>query len=437
MKMVVNTVESLLAGPTEISWMLFGHVAPIVREYLKTGRVVSIDDIFRGRDGKKRTVREADEARRKAEERIVRRAETWIEEGLTDLYRAQVFFDREMRKADDQNPTCTQLYKTYQGYHQGFVDYMKRMMKASTLPKETEKELQKVIAFDTRRTGVNLGRALCLGMRHGAYGITKHPSHPIVLQMSRIKDPQRMGTKFVRYLCEGIEEWRLLQSCTPEDIGKELDKLSKSKEDDRKTAEKIRENLGAMHAHRLKTPFAEQELRIGNEGINPMEYLLMRCRISDILGVLSVARNHEDAEQLLERSKNGRFQGAMAYKVLSGKVLRQKKGRWHYCNEFIVDRHGEKRAFAYIVPRREQGKNNIRIDFGYQGLRETAVDAVGGRESHLCHEARQAARVAEWRRDRQKLYHTLCPAVVSPLEQLTIHKYEVYRGFPFKEERAK
>ena len=53
--MVANTVDDLLNGPTEISWMLFEHVRPIVMEYLQTGRVISIEDVFRGnqREGRR------------------------------------------------------------------------------------------------------------------------------------------------------------------------------------------------------------------------------------------------------------------------------------------------------------------------------------------------------------------------------------------------
>ncbi len=454
--MVANTVNDLRAGPTEISWMLYDFVEPILREYLRpiitedarSGKVISIDEVFFDR-ANKGNKREAESARRIAEEEIIRRAENWIEEGLSDLYAAQTFFDREMRKAEEPRPSDTHIYETYEEYHRDYVHHLQRIIKASgDLPKVTINELQKVIDYDTREAGLDLSRKIYLGLRHGAHGITTHHSYPVVFQLSRIKDPLRMASKFARYLVEGIEEWMLLRSYLPNNgshqesdaaIAYCIGRLQESRsEDDRKTAEKIIENFGAMHAHGLKTPFSSnEELHIGRDGIDPMEYLLMRCRVSDVLGVINVTRTREDAELLLKRTIENRFQSAHSYGALFGKVLRKEKEGWQYVDGFVIDRHGERRTFIYVTPRTMQSENNIRIDFGYQALRENGEDAVAGRHSHLRHEARQAAKVQRWSRIRQQLYYTIEKSARSPLEQLNIERYEVYKGFPFQQEGAR
>ena len=443
----VNTVDDLLAGPTEISWLLFEHVQPIIREYLEKGRVISIDDVFLDKAGRKNK-KEAETARRTAEEEITRMSKCWIEEGLNDLYAAQTLFEREMRRAEEPKPTDTHIYETYEKYHLDYVKHLGSIIKASNLPRITVGELERVTSYNTREAGLDLSRTIYLGLRHGAHRITTHPAYPVVFQISRIKDPLRMVSKFARYLSEGIEEWRLLQSYIPENGSKrEIDtavaycikELQESrKEDDRKTAEKITENFGAMHAYGLKTPFSPNEkLHIGTEGIDLMEYLLMRCRVSDVLGVINVTRTREDAELLLRRTTEGKFQGAHAYGALFGKVLREDKGRWQYVDEFIVDRHGDRRVFIYVTPERTPGENNIRIDFGYQALQENGEDAVAGKHSHLRHEAGQAAKVREWSRLRQRLYYAMEHAARSPLERLDIGRYEVYKGFPSETEKER
>ena len=113
-----------------------------------------------------------------------------------------------------------------------------------------------------------------------------------------------------------------------------------------------------------------------------------------------------------------------------GKRLRKEGKTWGYVNDVIVDDQG-RRIFTYTIPRRPLGKNNIKVDFGIEALRNYADDAVGGERSHLIHEARQEARIKEWRRDVQRLYNAFCDAVSGPLERLDVKQYEVYKGFPF------
>ena len=132
----VNTVDDLLAGPTEISWLLFEHVQPIIREYLEKGRVISIDDVFLDKAGRKNK-KEAETARRTAEEEITRRSKCWIEEGLNDLYAAQTLFEREMRRAEEPKPTDTHIYETYEKYHLDYVKHLGSIIKARTLLEKT------------------------------------------------------------------------------------------------------------------------------------------------------------------------------------------------------------------------------------------------------------------------------------------------------------
>ncbi|MBI5003059.1 hypothetical protein HZC31_06760 [Candidatus Woesearchaeota archaeon] len=444
--MVANTVDDLLEGPTEISWMLYNLVEPIVRGYLENGRVISIDDVFLDKGGRKNR-REAETERRAAEEEILRNVNAWIEEGLEDLYATQAFFDREMRKAEAVKPIDTHMFTTYGAFHEGFTSHAQRFIRASNLPPETVEALRKIIDFDRRETGITLNRSVYLGMRHGTLRITDIPSYPIVFQVSRIKDPTRMGRKFARYVCEGIQEWRIMQAYLDghenrkerdKKIAEGLKELENGNKDDRKTAERIIENFGAMHAHGLRTPFAEQEeLHIGREGVDPLEYVLMRCRVSDVLGVMNVVRTESEVKELIERTKNGKFYGEENYRALFGKRLRKEGKTWGYVNEFIVDDQG-RRIFTYGVPKRPLERNNIRIDFGVEALRNYADDAVGGERSHIIHEARQEVRIKGWRRDIQKLYGAICNAVNSPLERLDMKRYEVYKGFPFQTEaRAK
>ncbi len=440
--MVANTVDDLLAGPTEISWMLFGDIVrPIITEYLRTGRVVSIDDVFkRKEEGSRRSSTEANAARQEVEEGILRRANAWIEEGLEDLYATQAFFDREMRKAEEPKPTDTHMFTTYGAFHEGFTTHARKFVRASSLPTGTVETLTRIIDFQPKATGITLDRSVYLGMRHGTHKISDMPSYPIIFQVSRIKDPGRMGRKFARYICEGIQEWRIIQACLDgyenreerdRKIAEGLGELQRGTREERKAAEKIVENFGAMHAHGLRTPFAEQEgLHIKREGVDPLEYVLMRCRVSDVLGVMDVVRTESEVRELIERTKNGKFYGEGNYKALFGKRLRKEGKTWGYENDYIVDDQG-RRIFTYIVPGRPLRRNNIRIDFGVEALKNYADDAVGGERSHMLHEARQEARVREWRRDVQKLYYALCNAINNPLERLDVKQYEVYKGFPF------
>lgn len=439
--MSAKTVEDLLAGPTEISWMLFEHVRPIIAEYLQTGRVLSIDDVFK-KQGRNATV-----ARKEAEDKVVEGANAWIEEGLQDLYAVQGFFEREMRKADEPKSIDTHMYTTYGEFHNGFTGHARRMIKISNLPEKIVDALNTIIKFNPESKGIDLCRSVYLGMRHGELRITDNPSYPIVFQVSRIKDARRLGNKFARYACEAIMEWKRVQSYLDgkekkaqerdKKIGRGLNKLLSGNKDEKKMGEKIIENFGAMHAYELRTPFSEEEvLQITEKGVDAFEYILMRSRVSDVLGAMDVVRDEKEVTKLMERAKNGRFVGKERYNVLLGKRLQREGNEWGYTDKFIVDDQ-ERRIFTYAIPKRRLNRYNIRIDYGLEALKNYAEDAVGGEKSHILHEARQEAKIKTWARDIRRLYLMLSNAASFPLERLDIKRHEVYKGFSFQQEGAR
>lgn len=424
--MAANRGDDILQGPRDPSWILFEHVRPIVETFLERGRVISIDDVLE-------TARE----RRDAEERIAEEIKEYLQEGLPHLYATQQFFDGLIRrhkikkvgeKEVDIHFFDSEIRGTnqYRKYYQAYAKHMERLKNVEEV---TAASIKRMIENDPERKKLDLTQRVYLAFKHGAVTFSDDATPQVVLEISRIKELRRVSKKFSRYMCLGLLNYDLL-----------LKQLKKEEGNPRELKKRIRESLGAMHAHELKTPFAEKGSEFYTEIPDAMEFLLMACRVSDIFGTVYVGRSREDAIALIGRLTIGRFERSAEYQVLKGKRLRRKYGLWQYVDDLIIDDHmrsrenlipgGNMNIFTYIVPRRNYSRFHIRIDTGVYGIRDHIEETGVGIASHLRYEREQEKIIEAWETSNPKLYRlykVLCNAVLPIVEQLTLEAYPLFR----------
>ncbi len=417
-----SSVDELLTDhPTNPSWLLFGHVRPIVEMYIKTGKAISIDEVFQNNSQK----------RQEQEEALAATISEWIEGGLPHLWAAENMFASFIRRAnvrEDGKEIDLHQFDVYSTYHKSFVGHADRIKKKSKgiIAPETEALIDKIKAYDPRENKLDLNREVHLAFKHGKLIVSREEHPQVLLQIGRIKEQGRMGKKFSRYLCNAMIEYEELNKALKESENPELRR-------------RIVETLGAMHAYKLQTPFAEQE-DLRTRVPNPVEYALMRARVSDVLGTALVVRERKEVYSVLKRLINGRFERNWEYGVLSGKRLQKERGKWEYVDALIIDDHimrgenvlaaGNNNIYTYVVPKETSGRFNWRVDFGIYGFSDFCMDAVGAPGSHLMYEAKQEKEVEEWKITKPgvyKLYQSMVNAVGAVLERVDIRKYALFK----------
>jgi hypothetical protein len=427
--MVANTVDDLLHGQRDPSWIFFEHVKPIVEAFLGSEkRVITIDDVF-----------ETPKKRREAEERIVREIDEYLQEGMPHLYATQQFFDPLIKRQKIRKPTDREVDIHFfaneekgKNMQSTFIDaYAAHVKRIRNLDQMTEEAVQKLndgIQTGQARQIIDPSRRIYLAFRHGALTISEEQIPQVVVEVKRIKRLQRMCEKFSRYMCLGILNYEMLIKELKEGDGKP-----------RELKKKIRESLGAMHAYGLKTPFAEKGSEFHRERPDIMEFLMMHSRVSDILGTIYVGRSRRDALALMGRLTVGKFERSGEYEVLRGQRLRLKCGQWQYVPDFIIDDHmkstenlipgGNMNIFTYMVPKINYSKFNIRVDTGVYGLADHIEEIGVGKASHLRYERVQQGIVEGWRESNPKLYklyRTICEALFPIVEQINLERYPLY-----------
>lgn len=429
-------LDEVFSDRVDPSVLLSHHVRSILAEFMRSGRVISIDDVF-----------SRSSQRWHAEEVIATDIMEYMKEGLFHLHAVQTLFDPEMKKARDPPYTDVHPYNTYGAFHDGFVDHAEKFLKIPHgVTPEIRAVTEKIIRFDPETSGVTLTRPIHLSMKHGAHGIPHEPRYSVALQVSRIKDQIRVSQKFSRYICKGILDYETL-SAAIQDAKREVEgKKDKDLELDKairklSLSDKIAETLTAMYYYDLQTPFADPDSGLYRLLPDPLEYIALRGRVSDGFGVIDIAPTREKAKNLMSRLVHGDFQRSEHYGVLFGYRLAHVDGGLHYVPDFVIDNHyirqnkylpnGDQNMFTYILPRWSHSRFHFRIDFGVYGWEDYCQDAVGGEGSHLLYEKKQEEEVQGWRLTKPalfQLYESIRIATHAILERIDISPLEVYSG---------
>ncbi|MBI5072927.1 hypothetical protein HZA99_03850 [Candidatus Woesearchaeota archaeon] len=418
--MVNSNIEQLLEGPLDPTWPLFMHVAPIIERFIETkGRVVlNIDDIFSEGTRAQRNAR-----REEAEERVAQALMSYLDAAVPHMHVASSFFARQQRPAPRPQPYDVHEYKTDGSYLAGYGAHLQKVLDTgSRFDPDTATVLSAVAEYDQKQSQIRLDKPIHLGFRHGAHRIDDSPQFPVAFTFFRIKDPYRMGLKFARYICEGLQEHAALTSVLSESPQRKLSSLPS----------KVSEAFGGMHYYGLPTPFDLPTSPFSPP--NPLEYLFVRSRVSDMVGVFNVTRSREDALGLLGKLVNRQHSFGDHYSVLFGKKLVSvSPGVWEYDNSFIIEDRfftgsrektgGNKNAATYVLPTLQNSRFQVRVDLMVSDLHGHGYDLPPNPGSHVIYEARQQKKIDGWERKYRDLYIALCHATNRVMERIDVIKY--------------
>ena len=413
-------VDELLAGRTDFSWLLFEYVRPIIRDYVGHRKINTIESIY------------PDKAQREALVfQIAQHLDDFLKSGNSILWDAHDLNQHKMLPRKKQGIShfekhCT---GTIGEFHNTFVEHLEELLRVNNrLDEITEEQttvtLREIVRADPTRTGARLEDPAHIGLRHGSFALNGTPiTSPIILEVTRIKYLERAAKKFARYICEGIDEHRILREF-----------LSNNKTLELKNKDKILETLGAMHSHGLAVPFTEETEYLHIPQIT--EYLLMRARVRDIFGKIEVTTSRQAAENLVTSMIKGQHKLSHKYRVIEGQVLVWKQGKFTYERRPLVDRHLDKRPhnknnsiFVYIEPTEQPTTIFKHIaDVGVYGSRDYAIDAPGGVGNHLAYQARQENDRTGWRRDRslEQLETAILNAILPIVRRINTYTYPLY-----------
>lgn len=405
----INPEQIRTEMPTDISWLLFGYIRPILEAYVHHKRVITIQDAIPD-------VQQREQIRRQVAIAI----QSFLYAGLTHFYAGQTFFEGRMKPLRRVGLE-THSYTTKGEQLNDFLVHL-RQIPSSSLDTITKGAIAKTLQRQQLCSGNHNPREIHFNMRHGSFSYKdarQQESYPVIFQHSRIKHPSRLVHKFARLLCSGVMEHR------------ELRRRLQAKQPLVKPDEKkYIETLGAMHDYGLQVPYIEG---VGYSACPlKMEYLLMRCKISDIFGTTYVTRTRRDVGLLQDDLIKGRYTHQYNYQIFEGEQLtlnrkhnKSQKPEWTYTRQSLVDDHGKPNKadiFLWVVPRRPSSHFDIRIDLGICSLVDYLTYTFG-EQSHTLYETRQMKTPDSWPREIQRLYKSIVSAVSGVFEGINIRDY--------------
>ncbi len=426
-----ENIERLLDGTVDVTWPVFLHIMPIIERFLESeGRqILSIDDIF-SKNGRV-SGSSAQNTREEAELRIAEKLDGYLFAAVPHMHAVARCFESCIKLDANRQPQVN--FHTAVNQHDFYImlaEHFSQIIKyGSGIDIHTKKEMENVVNFfekAVKRNGFMYQRSVHIGFEHGSHAIdfTKQ-RYPVVFDVVRIKYNLRWAKKIARVICQGLMEYEHLK------------KVLNHSQQPRTLPKYIIETLGGMHFFELPTPFGEGALYAAQP--NPLEYLLVRSRVSDAVGVFYVTRTREEAMNLLQRMIDGNFNGSNNYQVLEGQILERGKEKWRYKEGFIIDNHfktgsseetgGNLNVFFYVIPNMQHPSFDIRVDVGISDLFGYARDCPPNKGSHTLYEQRQQEKIRKWSLPYRRLYHFISRAVLSVMERLDVYKYPLTPDF--------
>jgi hypothetical protein len=389
----MTTIDDLLTEQCEISWVLFEHVRPLIEAHINRSRLPRIS-----------TSRDAELAQKITE---------IIEEALPVWYRVQELFIDKINPVSEnqlQHAVCSSKLDFYTQYRTLVENILRRNGKGLT--PEAREVLQRTTDFDAVQAGINLQKQYHLRMRYGSSLITPDPRYPVVMQVSRIKNPKSFAEKFARYVCEGLIESPQIMGAFEIGVWPQI-------------PHKIRETFASMHTLGFMTPFDLTE-----QGFDTMEYLLVRSWVRDTLGTTYVTRKREEAVQLsremLSSGKKDQY-NPKRVEVVRGHELIHYGGSWRFAEAHLVDNRiqrgslqlgsaANRNIFLYAT----MPKTHHVADVGFSSCDDYGEDRIGGKGSHDVYEARKQAEIRGRPRELRVLYTQITTAVERIMTQVPI-----------------
>ena len=416
---ISEKVEELLEGPLDPTWPLIIHVEDIIRRFIETkGRVVlSIDDVFLASS---QTRREAQRKRQEAEERLTEGLLGYLDVAVPHMHAVSNAFASCFKPGPGEKPYDIHTFETQERQYRTLADHLGRMMKSSPyFSADTRREVRRVVDhFKDPSSGFSLkNRRVHLGFKHGSLALDQSPASPVALAIFRIKDEMRYSQqKLPCVIGSRIMDYFLVVDRLKRDAHPDLPKSAI-------------ETFGGMEYFELPTPFSEGPRY--TKFPDPMEYLFIGTRVSDLVGVTFVARSRDEVFTLVNYLIYGNFLGSDKYTVLNGKNLRKRKNVWKFEDGPVIDDHsqggddnGDRPIFLYLLPK---GKSPVRVDVGLIDVHCLAKDSPPNERAHSIYEQRQLQAVSQWPIPYQNLFASIADALEPITRPINVRRYPLYK----------